>query len=126
MTDAGDYWGVTVDRHVKHNLGLVPLLGDTSLYVKRTEEDLDGLLGMYVDDSFLGGNDDMQKLTKLSLKTFDSKERVWDKFEFFGTSIENHADGSVSATQEAYKKKLKPIPMDASFARFRSYWPVLA
>ena len=74
MTDAGNYWRVTVDRHVKHDLGLVPLLGDPFLYVKRNEEDLDGLLGMYVEDSFIGGNDSMQELSKLSLKKFDSKE----------------------------------------------------
>ena len=126
MTDAGDYWGVTVDRHVKHDFGLVPLLGDPSLYVKRNMEDVDGLLGMYVDDSFIGGNDDMQELTKLSLKKFDSKERVWDNFEFFGTSIKPHADGSFSVAQKEYVEKLKPIPMDASFSRFRSYRSVLA
>ena len=126
MTDAGHYWGVTVDRHVKHDLGLVPLLGDPSLYVKRNEEDLDGLLGMYVDDSFIGGNDSMQELTKLSLKKFDSKERVWDNFEFFGTSIQSYADGSFSVTQQEYTKKLKPIPQEASFACFRSYRSVLA
>ncbi|CDF36767.1 unnamed protein product [Chondrus crispus] len=73
MTDAGDYWGVTVDRHVKRDLGL-----------------------------------------------------IWDNFEFFGTSIQTHADGSFSVTQEAYTKKLKHIPMDASFERFRSYRSVLA
>ena len=106
MADAGDYFGVTVDRHVKHNLGLVPLLGDPSLYVKRNEEDLDGLLGMYVEDILLGGNDDMQELTKLSLKTFDSKERIGDNFKFFRTSFETHADGSSSVTQEAYTEKL--------------------
>ena len=126
MKNAGDYRGVTVNRHVKHDLGLVPLLGDPLLYVKRKEEDLDGLLGMYVDDSLLGGNDDMQELTKLSLRRFDSNERAWDNYEFFGTSVETHEEGSFSVTQEAYKKKLKPIPMDASFARFRSYRSVLA
>lgn len=74
MTDAGDYWGVTVDRHAKQDLGFVPLLGIPSLYVKRNDEDLDGLLGMYVDDGALGGDSSMQELTELTLKKFDSKE----------------------------------------------------
>ena len=126
MTDAGDYWGVTVDRHAKQDLGLVPLLGDPSLYVKRNEEDVDGLLGMYVDDVFLGGNVEMQRLTELTLKRFDSKKRVWDNIEFFGTSIQTEDGGLFSITQEQYIKRLKPIPMDASFQSFRSFRSVLA
>ncbi|CDF36525.1 unnamed protein product [Chondrus crispus] len=68
----------------------------------------------------------VDQLTKLSLKKFDSKERLWDNFEFFGTSTKTHPDCSFSATQKEYTKKLNPIPMDASIARFRSYRSVLA
>ena len=83
MTDASDYWGVTVDNHAKNDLGLVPLLGDPSLYIKRNEEDVDGLLGMCVDDRCLAGNEKMQQLTKLTLKKFESRPHQWDNFEFF-------------------------------------------
>ena len=68
----------------------------------------------------------MQELTKLSLKTFDSKEGVWDNFEFFGTFVETNADGSLSVTQEACKKKLQNIKIHESVAGFWSYRSVLA
>ena len=44
ISDAGDYWGVTVDCHVKNDLVIAPQLGDPSLYVKRDEKDLDVLV----------------------------------------------------------------------------------
>lgn len=44
MTNAGDYWGVTIDRHAKDDLGLIPLLVDPSLYIKRNDEDVDGVM----------------------------------------------------------------------------------
>lgn len=56
MTDTADYWEVTVDRHAKNKLGLVPPLGDPSLYSMRNDEDLDKLLGMYVDNGCDVGN----------------------------------------------------------------------
>lgn len=64
MTDAGDFWGVTVDNHAKNDLGLVPLRGDPSLYIKRNDGDVDGLLSMCVDDGCLAGNAKMQDLTR--------------------------------------------------------------
>ena len=87
MTDAGDYWGVIVDHQAKDDLGLVPLLGDPSLDIKRNDEDVDGFLVMCVDDGCLAGNEAMQQLTKLALQIFESRPREWDNFDFFATSI---------------------------------------
>ena len=87
MTDAGDYWGVTVDHHAKDDLGLVPLLGGPWLYIKRNDEDVDGLLGMCVDAGCLARNEVMQELTELTLQNFESRPWEWDKFDFFETSI---------------------------------------
>lgn len=60
MTDAGDYWEVTVNRHTQDDLVLLPLLSYLSLYIKRNDEDIDGLLRMFVDDGCLAGNKMMQ------------------------------------------------------------------
>lgn len=58
MTDARNYSAAQVDSNVQE-LSLVPLLGDPSLYVKRNDEDLDDLLGTYIDDGCLGGQEEM-------------------------------------------------------------------
>lgn len=64
MTDDGDYWGVTTDRHAKKDIGLEPLLGDPSLYIRHICEDIDGLMDLYVDDGYLAGNESMKTLTQ--------------------------------------------------------------
>ena len=126
MTDAGDHWGVTIDHHAKDDLGLVPLLGDPSLYIKRNDEDLDGLLGMCVDDGCLAGDKVMQSLTELTLQRFDSRPREWDNFEFFGTSIFTVKNGHFLVSQKAYINRLKPLLLDASLELFRTYRATLA
>lgn len=126
MKDAGDYWGVTVDAHARKDLQLEPLRGDPSLYIKRNEEDVDGLMGMYVDDGCLAGNETMQRLTELTLKRFDSKPREWDTFEFFGTSVRTLKQGTFSISQKLYASKLRPLPNDVSFKQFRSHRAMFA
>ena len=64
--------------------------------MKRNDEDLDGLLGMYVNEGCLGGNEEMEKATEFTLKRFDSKERVWDIFEFFGANMASFCEGVLS------------------------------
>ena len=91
MTDAGDCWGVTVDHHTKDELGLVPLLGDLSLYIKSNDQDVDGLFGMCVDDGCLGGNEAMQEPTKVTLQKFESRPREWDIFLFLRNKYLNCA-----------------------------------
>ena len=126
VPDAGDYWNVTIHDHLKKDLKLVPLVGDPALYLKPNDEDLDGLMAVYVDDKAIAGNDEMRKLTEGTLKRFESKPREWDEFNFFGMHLKS-LDGSVfSVSQTDYISKLKPIPVDCSFDYFRSYRAMVA
>lgn len=59
--DAGDYWGVTYDNHVRSDLHMTPTSGDPSLYLiipqcNKNEDEPEGCMGVYVDDSLLAGN----------------------------------------------------------------------
>ena len=90
VTDAGDYWGVTFDRHVKQDLKMQPIETDPSLYIKLCNGQFSGLLGSYVDDCLLGGDEEFQNLTEKTLERFDSRPREWDKVEFLGVSIFAH------------------------------------
>ena len=100
--DSGDYWGVTFDRHAKQDLHMTPTAGDPSLYIivpggseRKTEEDdePEGCMGNYVDDGLLAGNEAFQKLTNATLQKFESRERVWDNFEFFGCELKTISPG---------------------------------
>ena len=127
-TDAGDYWNVTVDKHAKSDLGMEPLTGDSSLYLKTgaDEEDASGLMGMLVDDGLLCGNDAFQRLTEATLQTFDSRPRQWDKVEFYGIQIESTPGGSVRIHQPDHIQRIEMLPEDATFEHFRSARAALA
>ena len=98
MTDVGDYCGVTVENHARNVLGLLPLLGDPSLYIKHKDEDVDGMLGMCVDDEFLAGNKKYKTLQGKHWTKFESRPQEWEN-RFLGHTyricrskpIQNHA-----------------------------------
>lgn len=65
--DAGDCWGVTVQRHITGDLKMILTAGDPSLYLKQNNEDVDGIMGNYIDGAALAGNEAFQKLTEKRL-----------------------------------------------------------
>lgn len=122
MCDAGDYWAVTLTGHVKDDLGMVPLTGDPSLFIKEENGRTVGLLGGYVDDLLNGGDESFQTLTQQTLETFESKPRVWDNLEFVGAFLKT-LDGSPRCfvlSQESYVAAASKLPTDISFDAFVS------
>ena len=87
IADAGDYWDATFVLHVKEDLGMKPLTGDPALLVQMDGGAPEGMLGAYVDDSCMGGNEKFQDLTLATLDRLESKPRVWDDFQFIGASV---------------------------------------
>ena len=63
----------------------------------------------------------MQLLIEKTLHRLDSKLRLWDNFEFFGTTIKTVSPSSFSIGQESYAKQLHVVRSDASFEYFRSF-----
>lgn len=120
ICNSGDYWGITVASHIKDDLKMAPLTADPSLYDKMGPDTVDGLLGTYVDDSFLGGNEEFQEHTKKTLQRFDSKPRVWDNLEFLGVSLRTIPGGvrSFSLDQKDYISLLHALPRKAPFDSF--------
>lgn len=68
----------------------------------------------------------MQDLARQTLKRFESRPRDRDSCDLFGTSIITFATRYFIATQEAYIRRLKPLPVDVSFEQFRSYQAISA
>ena len=58
------------------------------------------------------------RVNRKTLKQFDSKPRVWDNFECFGTQIKTLALSLFSIGQELYAKQLHVVLSDSSFAMF--------
>ena len=66
---AGDYWSRTMAEHLEKDLGITPSALDPALYTFTDEQgNIDGLTGVYVDDSILAGTTSFMRYTEKSLK----------------------------------------------------------
>ena len=83
--DSGDYWGATVDRHIKEDLKVTPTSGDPSLYItvlsdsseqRSKKDEAEGGMGVYVDEMLLARNFKSQKLTESTFQKFESRQRA--------------------------------------------------
>ena len=70
VCDAVDYCGITIIAHIEEDLFMIPLVGDPSLYMKYDRNRLQGILGTYVDDFLLAGDQKFQKVTEKMLIKF--------------------------------------------------------
>ena len=119
LTDAGDYWDVTMTNHLKKDLNMSQASLDISIFFKMIRGKLTGMSGMYVDDGIHAGNDEFLKLCDRSQKRFKSKPREMGTFTFAGVRVETTDEG-IKLGQEAYAQSIKPLPEDCTFRDFRS------
>lgn len=120
ICDAGDYWGVTMDEHIVNDLHMTPMAGDAALYVKKNEVgETIGITGTYVDDSLNSRTPEFEKLSESTLKMFESKPRLYDRFDFFGAQIDTSNGAVLFLTQSYYINSLDVLPISATFADFR-------
>ena len=96
-----------------------PTAGDLSLYIKRTHDELEGMVGAYVDDSIGTGTKQFEEYSKLTEQRFQSKPRETQRFTFAGIEIEPTEDGYI-LHQRAFASRVKMLPKDCSFSDFRS------
>ena len=129
VCDAGDYWGITIITHVEEDLLMTPFAGDPSLYMKCGQGNIEGLLGAYVDDCLLAGDERFQTLTEKMLLKFNSRPREWDNVTFLGVSIrtiQNSEYRWFEMQQPEYIANLKIVPQDTTFSRFRTIRAIFA
>lgn len=88
LCDAVDYWGVTIEEHFINDLGMNPVPGDPSFFVKICNGKLIFMAGSYVDDSLNAGNHVFEKHTEQRIENYDSKSREYDFF-FWSTSADS-------------------------------------
>lgn len=93
LADAGDYWDVTMARHLKQDLGMDRTALGISLFFKLIQGQLGGLSGTYVDDGIHAGNEDFLKECDKTQEKFKSRARELDNFTFSGIQLETTPDG---------------------------------
>jgi len=122
VCDAGDYWFVTLQWHVRKDLLMTPLSSDPALYMRKGVNGLVGLMGTFVDDCLLGGTDEFQTATKTTLRVFEAKPRQMDEMEFVGVQVKTsrRLPRTFTLDQTAYVASLTLLTTGASYERFTS------
>lgn len=120
VCDPGNYWGVTVESRMVKDLSMKPMDGDLALFYKKNGNGLQGLSDSYIYIGLHTSNEHFEKLPKNTLARFESKPRLYDSFDFFGTQIETFMDGFLYAGQPYYAKNFTLATNDTSYECFRS------
>lgn len=93
LAESGDYWVSTNATHHAADLGMEPSIGDLSLYFKRSEGSLIGILGIVVDDTLQCGTEEFWEVTSQTLNRFKCKDRVTEAIVFAGIHVDKRGDG---------------------------------
>ena len=124
LSDAGDYWYLTLRVYLRDELSLTNIDGDLSLYVDMakfaTGQGVNGLLGVFVDDLLGSGEKNFNKTLENFSSRFKSKPRIYDDVYFAGVHIKRQGDHTITVDQSAHIKKLEKLSRKAGFEEFRS------
>lgn len=74
---------------------------------------------MYVEDLLEAGDQSFQEHARSTLNLFESKPRIYDRFDFFGSQIRTLHDGTMKMSQRYYARALKPMNAKGTFEEFR-------
>lgn len=94
--------------HLVNDPRLLSTYVDSTLYYSKKDGNLNGVTVMYVDDFVNARDAYFHTNTELALRTFESKPRVYDDFDFL-ESQKRSKDGPITITQCYYARSLKPI-----------------
>ena len=112
LIDAPYLWFKTLNEEL-HNLGFESSPFDPCLYVLRSKKnELDGILGIHVDDGLCGGNDRFhQKIHQLQQKYPFGSQKMGE-FVFTGIHLSQRSDKGIVLSQSEYVRNIKPISID--------------
>ena len=120
LSESGDAWFQRYNGYLTKNLKLEQTDGDMSCYYKREEEEeLQGLLGVYVDDTLAAGSEKFKKLTDNIEKHFESKPREYLPFQFAGINIKKKENGFIME-QQHYVSTISKLEKSSTFETFRT------
>lgn len=76
-------------------------------------------MGMYVDNCLNARDLEFEKLNELTLSIFDSKPRVYDSFDFFGTQLVTLKSRYFHVSQKYYATTINFVEKGSSFGECR-------
>lgn len=65
------------------------------------------------------GDEEFQKLTMKNLQKFDSREGMWDNFDFFGCNITSKSNGEFFLSQLAYISTIRLLSKEKQSEQIR-------
>ena len=75
----------------------------------RNRDQLDGILGIHVDDGIGGGNEHYEAALERLQQVLPFGSREFGRFRFTGLEVEQMPDNSIKISQEDYAHKIDPI-----------------
>lgn len=78
-------------------------------------------MGTYVDDCLNTGTTRLEKLAEMTLSKFNSKPRIYDSFDFYGTQLATIEKGSFHLSQKRYAKNIAYVEKNCSFEEYRRH-----
>ena len=120
LCESGDLWHQTMDQHHREDLEMKPFRSDPALYMLMSEGRLRGLAGGYVDDLIRAGDDHFKKVASRTNKRFEMAEDKSLPCTFAGFSLSRDKKCGFIQSQHQYLRRLQQLPMEATFAQFRS------
>jgi hypothetical protein len=100
-------------------MGMNTLTTDNSLWMKFTENILEGISGVYVDDVVQDGTAEFGRLTNQLSVNYDAKANIYGDIRIADIEFQRDKYG-IRVNQSQYLRSLRPLPTDASYKDFRS------
>ena len=120
LCESRDMWHATLDKHHIDDLEMEPLRSNPGLYVLMADELLKVISEVYVDHLIRTGDKSFKKLCSKTEEKFDMAENQPLPCIFTGFSLSQATPGTIVQDQHEYLRKLKELPLDASFSHFTS------
>ncbi len=119
-SDAGDFWHITLQKHLTKELGLVPTKAGLSVYLSFCLGELEGLNGSYVDDLLRAGTPAFKDRCQAIYRCFETFGDESMPITFARFQISKKDKHCVTIYQTFYLKKLEDLDMSSAFSEFRS------
>jgi hypothetical protein len=118
LADSRDFWYRELAQHHRI-MGMLQLTTDSSLRLIFTDNVLQGLSDVYVDDVVQAGTPTFDRLSDSLGDVYDAKNKEYGDGRIAGIQFYCDKDG-MRVNQSQYLRSLKLLPADADFDEFRS------
>lgn len=95
-----------------------PLTGDLAYFVTCVHGKLSGMIGTYVDDMIMAGDDEFQNESMVTGQVFKTKQSELDSFTLARITVKKEGKNYM-LDQESYANRIHPLSSDCTAWMFR-------